>query len=252
MDILIVGAGRMGRWFGRTLRERDREVTLAFADADPAVATAAAEAVGGRAVALDGDGTFEAVCLAVPIPAIAEAVAAQAPRAGEAVCDLAGAMEPAVTAMADHAPELERLSLHPLFAPGNAPGTVAAVGEDEGRVAEAIRAALSAAGNRVVDTTPAEHDEAMETVQARAHAAVLAFALAAEEVPEWCSTPVSAGLAELVETVTGGDPRVYADVQATFSGAADVAAAAERVAAADRETFAELYREAGPDGGDRP
>jgi prephenate dehydrogenase len=252
MDFLIVGAGRMGRWFGHTLRGSDREVSLAFADADPAVAAAAADAVDGRSVALDGEERFDAVCLAVPIPAVVDAVATQAPRARAAVCDVAGAMEPAVAAMAEHAPGLERLSLHPLFAPENAPGTVAAVADREGEVTAGIRAALSAAGNRVVDTTPAEHDRAMETVQARAHAAVLAFALAAEDVPEWCSTPVSAGLAELVDTVTGGDPRVYADVQATFSGAADVADAAERVAAADRETFEELYREAGPDGGDRP
>jgi prephenate dehydrogenase len=250
MDLLIVGAGRMGRWFGRTVREgADREVSIAFADRERAVADRAAGATGGRAVGIDGEERFDAVCLAVPIPAVAGSVAAQAPRAREAVCDVAGAMAPALEAMQAHGADRERLSLHPLFAPERAPGTVAAVHDAAGPTTTAIRAAIEAAGNEVFETTVAEHDRAMETVQAKAHAAVLAFGLAAEDVPEEFSTPVSAALSELVGTVAGGDPRVYADVQETFSGAEDVAAAAERIAAADREAFERLHHEAAPEEG---
>ncbi|MFB6304068.1 MAG: prephenate dehydrogenase/arogenate dehydrogenase family protein [Haloferacaceae archaeon] len=238
MDLLVVGAGEMGRWIG------DRLDAAAYADRDPAAARAAA-GDDARAVPLDGDERFEAVCLAVPISAAADAVAAQAPRAERALLDVTGVMTPVVAAMRDHAPDRERLSLHPLFAPENAPGNVAAVHDAAGPVTRAVRDALGAAGNDVFDTTPAEHDEAMRTVQAGAHAAVLAYALAADDVRPEFATPVSTRLDELVATVTGGSPEVYREIQETFDGADRVADAARRVADAEGDAFDRLYRAAG-------
>jgi prephenate dehydrogenase len=92
----------------------------------------------------------------------------------------------------------------------------------------------------------------METVQARAHAAVLAFGLAAEPVPEGFGTPVYDALENLRQEVTGNTPRVYADIQKSFEGADDIAAAAERIAAADDEAFERLYRDAGDGLGNPP
>jgi prephenate dehydrogenase len=177
--------------------------------------------------------------------AVADAAATQAPRAERALVDVTGVMGPVVAAGRDHAPDRERLSLHPLFAPANAPGNVAAVHDAAGPVTDRVRAALSGAGNHVFDTTPAEHDEAMRTVQAAAHAAVLAYGLASESVRPEFATPVSRRLDDLVRTVTGGTPRVYRDIQRTFDGAERVAEAARRVAEADDEAFERLYREAG-------
>jgi prephenate dehydrogenase len=45
---------------------------------------------------------------------------------------------------------------------------------------------------------------------------------------------------------------VYADIQESFDGADDIAAAAERIAAADGEAFERLYREAGNEAGGFP
>ena len=84
----------------------------------------------------------------------------------------------------------------------------------------------------------------MTTVQAGTHAAILAFALSANSVPEGLRTPVYDELAALADHVTGGESRVYADIQATFDGATGVANAAERLADADPKEFEELYREA--------
>ncbi len=179
------------------------------------------------------------------MPAASAAVAEYAPRAERALVDVTGAMAAPLAAMREHAPDLERLSLHPLFAPERAPGRVAAVPDAPGDRTAAVRAALEGAGNRVFETTAAAHDRAMETVQATAHAAVLAFALAAEPVPAAFATPVFDALVEAAAAVTGGDARVYADVQETFDGAEAVADAARRVADADREAFDRLYREAG-------
>jgi prephenate dehydrogenase len=230
----------MGRWLAESVG-----ADVAFADADPAAAEAATTEIGGRTVALDVEERFEAVVVAVPMRVAAEAIATHAPKAREAIVDLTGVMEGPTAAMAEHAPDLERASLHPLFAPENAPGRIAVVAENEGRIVRAIREDLAAAGNTFVGTTPEQHDRAMETVQASAHAAVLAFGLAADPVPEGFGTPVYDALEELRAEVTGGTPRVYADIQETFDGADAIAEAAARIADADAGAFERLYREAG-------
>ena len=240
MELLVVGAGAVGRWFAGAV-----DAEPAFADVDPEAAEAAARTVGGRAVPLDGEATFDAVAVAVPLPDAPDAIATHAGRAEAAVVDLAGAMAEPTAAMAAHAPERERLSLHPLFAPENAPGRIAAVAAAGGPVTAALREDLQAAGNELVDTTPEAHDRAMETVQAKAHAALLAFALSADEVDPALGTPIFERLVEVAAMVTGGEPRVYADIQGAFDGAGEVAEAARRLADADREAFEDLFRDAG-------
>lgn len=248
MKLLVVGAGEMGTWFARTVaRELADPPELALADADDAVADAAADELDGRVVTADADERFDVVCLAVPIPAVDDAAETWGGRADRAVLDVTGVMEPAVAAMAAAAPDTERVSVHPLFAADSAPGNVAVVADEPGPVTDRIRAAIAAAGNDCFETTAAEHDEAMETVQARVHAAVLAFGLAAEEVSEPFRTPASAAMFDLLDQVTGNDPRVYSDIQTAFEGADDVAGAARELADADAEAFADLYREAGRD-----
>jgi prephenate dehydrogenase len=267
MDLCIVGAGEMGTWLGATLAAADAEFDLAFADTDPAAAERAAATVGGDPVPVDigasvgnegegeetggkdsgPDGKFDAVAVAVPIPAVGDAVATYALHAERALLDVTGVMEPALDAMREHAPDRERLSMHPMFSEANAPGRIAAVHDARGPVTDAVREALVAAGNEVFDTTAADHDDAMTTVQANAHAAVLAFGLAAEPVDPRYHTDVSAAMFDLVANVTGGTAHVFGDIQAAFDGAADVAAAADRLAATreDPDAFAALYDEAG-------
>ncbi|MFC4246452.1 prephenate dehydrogenase/arogenate dehydrogenase family protein [Natribaculum luteum] len=247
MEVLIVGAGAMGRWFASAV-----DATIAFTDVDDEAAATAAAAVDGDAVPLEGDDRFDVVCLAVPMGHVEAAIENHAPRASEALLDVSGVMEPALEAMATHAPDLERVSLHPLFAPERAPGSIAVVRDEGGPATDALLADLETRGNDLVETTAAEHDAAMESVQAAAHTAVLSFALAADAVPSAFETPIYEGLRELTEQVTEGTPRVYADIQATFDGADAVAEAAARIADADDEAFESLYREAAsrwhPDG----
>jgi prephenate dehydrogenase len=247
MKLLVVGAGEMGRWFGEVVASGVEEADVAFADTDPEVAETAAAEVGGRAVSLSTDERFDAVCVAVPVSAAESAVEDHAPKAERALVDVTGQMAAPVDAMRSAAPDRERVSLHPLFASANAPGNVAVVGDAEGPIADRILGALDGAGNRLVETTAAEHDEAMETVQAGTHAAVLAFALAAEDVPEGLTTPIFEELSAVAEQVAGNTPEVYAEIQATFDGAERVAEAAARLADADESEFAALYRDASED-----
>lgn len=245
MKLLVVGAGEMGRWFGEVVAAELEDAEVAFADADPGVARSAAEDLDARAVPLSTDGRFDVVCIAVPISAAAEAIESHAPKTEQALVDVTGQMTDPVAAMDESAPDRERVSLHPLFGASNAPGNIAVVADEAGPATDRILDALADAGNRLVETTPEEHDEAMATVQARTHAAVLAFALAADDVPEGLTTPVYEDLRAVADQVTDNTPSVYAEIQAAFDGADSVAEAAARIAAADSGEFQELYREAG-------
>ena len=260
MDVLVVGAGAMGRWLGQALRDdAPRSVSVAFVDPDRSAAHEAADALGGRVVDPAGENTntdgeeataaeadtFDVVCIAVPLPAASDAIAAYADRAEQAIVDVTGQMAEPLAAMREHAPDRERASFHPLFAPESEPGNVPVVVDEDGPAVTMVRDTLATRENNVFETTAAEHDEAMETVQARTHAAVLAFGLAAEPVDPAFHTTVSEPLADLVEQVTGGEPRVYADIQAAFDGAEDVVAAAQEIAAADPDTFEGIYRRIG-------
>jgi prephenate dehydrogenase len=240
MNVLVVGAGSMGRWFARTLREH-ADAAVAFADTDSAAAEAAAKSVGGRAVPTDTEERFDVVAVAVPMPVADVAIEEYAPLADGAVVDVTGHMADPLAAMAVAAPDTQRASLHPLFAPANAPGTIAVVTAAGGEWVDAVVDALVAAGNDPFETTAEEHDTAMESVQASAHAAVLAYALASEDVPDRFHTPVSSGIEALVEQVVGGEAHVYADIQAAFEGADAVADAAREIADADHDEFSALY-----------
>ena len=245
MKTLVVGAGAMGRWLGTVLKESGpRETSLSFLDPKESVAEDAASELDGTAVVPGEGDTYELVCLAVPIPATTTAIEEHAPAAETAIIDVTGTMEEPVSTKRNAAPDCERASLHPLFAPENEPGNVPTVVDNDGPVVEVVLDALRNRGNEIVETTAARHDEIMETVQARAHTAVLAFALSANTVPDAYQTPISAELFELADQVTGGESRVYADIQDAFEGAGDVADAAREIAAADRDAFEQLYENA--------
>lgn len=242
MQLLVVGAGEMGRWFAR----HSGADAVAFADRNPDVAReAAAEMANATAAPLDTDERFEVVCIAVPMTVVPKAIAEHAGKATDAVVDVSGEMRDSVAALATHAESLERASFHPLFSASNAPGNLPVVVDSAGTTIESIRESMTAAGNDVFETTPEEHDRAMETVQARAHTAVLAYGLAAEDVDSRFQTTLSEPLEGLVEQVIDNTPEVYAEIQERFEGSDSVAEAADALAVADRETFLDLYEEAG-------
>ncbi len=242
MKTLVVGAGAMGKWFATALREdASISITVSYLDASPATALEAAEETGATAVTDDEVGSYDLVCIAVPIPAAAAAIERYAAHATKAIVDVTGTMEEPIEAMREHAPDCERASLHPLFAPVNEPGNIPTVVDEGGPTTAIVLEALRRRCNDVFETTAPRHDEVMETVQARTHTAVLAFALAADPVPERYQTPISAELASLARQVTGGEGRVYADIQSAFDGAEDIAEAAREIADADQEIFERLY-----------
>jgi len=77
MKLLVVGAGAMGRWFAERVATANDAV--GFADTDPDAAQAAVDEVGGRVVEPAAEESFDVVCVAVPMPAAADAIEAYAP-----------------------------------------------------------------------------------------------------------------------------------------------------------------------------
>lgn len=238
MNLLVVGAGEMGRWFARNSGADD----VAFADRENAVAQeAAASTTDARVVELDTDECYDVVCVAIPMLAVPEGIADHAAKATGAVVDVSGEMRDSVDALQTYASNLERASFHPLFSATNAPGNVPVVIDQEGPLVDALCESIAAAGNDVFRTTVEAHDNAMETVQAKAHAAVLAYALAADPVDERFHTTVSKYLSEVVRDVTDNNPSVYAEIQSRFHGASAIAEGARDLAEADRDAFEHLY-----------
>ena len=241
MRVAIVGAGTMGEWFAEVT---DGWLEPLFVDAEFERAAELADRYDGTARHVEELERVPVVCTAVPIPTTPSVIATVGQQAEQAVIDLSGTMAAPMKAMAEHADNRERISLHPLFAPNHAPGNIAAVVDEPGDVWSTLAERLDARGYNVFITDAETHDRAMETVQAKVHAAIIAFGLAADPVDDRFHTPISRDLRQLTDTVLSGSPHVYADIQQAFDGADDIAAAAEAIASADRETVELLYREA--------
>ena len=241
MRVVIVGAGTIGQWFATVTAGWLDPI---FLDIDQKRAETAAERYDGDVWTRDSVEPAPVVCTAVPLTNTTDVLAEYLPFAELAVIDLSGAMQSPLQVMNSAEQELERISLHPLFAPENAPGNIAAVIEEPGTVWSHCQQRLANAGNHVFETTPEEHDQAMETVQAKVHAAIMAYALAADPVDSAFHTPISEELDRLAKTVLTGSPRVYADIQTTFDGAESVAQAAADVARADNTVFVDIFYQA--------
>jgi prephenate dehydrogenase len=225
MELLIVGAGVMGQWLGRTLAP---VASITYLDRDLETAEAAAAASGSTAAATGQ--AADVVAIAVPISAAEDAIETYAPFARAAIFDITGHMHAPVAAMRRSADGLERMSLHPLFAPRAAPGRIATVIDGDGPHTGTIREQLKDSGNEIVETDPETHDRAMRTVQGAAHAAIFAYGLSAESVPPGLHTPVSESLEQLLERVTEGDPAVYKEIQESFDGTELLAAVTQQMA----------------------
>ena len=226
MDVLVVGAGQMGRWLGSTL---DPIASITYLDRDEEIAAEAAAM--GAATAVTAGIAVDVVAIAVPISATSSVLEAYAPFAREAIIDVTGQMQSPLSVMREVADGLERMSLHPLFAPHAAPGRIAAVIDADGPHVRMLCEQLGEAGNELVETDPVTHDRSMRTIQGAAHAAIFAYGLAAEEVPPELHTPVSETLEGLLARVTEGDPSVYREIQQRFDGIAALGAAADKMAA---------------------
>lgn len=238
MRTLIVGAGTMGAWFGELIGEW---ASVAYTDLDSDRAHRTADSQNVEAVRLDNVTENDIITFAVPLHATVSAIEDFGHLASRAIIDLSGSMAEPLQAMRSLDTDCELLCLHPLFAPENAPGNVPMVTENSGPIEDRITELLQDHGNTPFQTTAAEHDAAMQVVQAQVHLVILAYADAAKPVSSKFHTPISRQLTALTRSVLDGDSRVYADIQAQFAGAEDIATSASYLASANTDQFKETY-----------
>jgi prephenate dehydrogenase len=164
------------------------------------------------------------VVLAVPehvalrsVPKLARAL-----RPGTLVVDTLSVKTRIVAALDAHAPRLQAVSLNPMFAPalGFDGRAVAAVVVRDGPRARALLDAIGRRGGRVVEVGADDHDRVAAVTQALAHAAVLAFGLALDELGGpvealgAVAPPPHLTLMAVLARISSGRPETYWDVQA--------------------------------------
>ena len=164
------------------------------------------------------------VVLAVPehvalrsLPKLARAL-----RPGTLVVDTLSVKTRIVAALDAHAPRLQAVSLNPMFAPalGFDGRAVAAVVVRDGPRARALLDAIGRRGGRVVEVGADDHDRVAAVTQALAHAAVLAFGLALDELGvavedlDAVAPPPHLTLLAVLARISSGRPDTYWDVQA--------------------------------------
>jgi prephenate dehydrogenase len=164
------------------------------------------------------------VVLAVPERVALAAVPAVAPQLppGALLADTLSVKTGIVAALADHAANLEALSLNPMFAPalGFDARPVAAVVVRDGPRARALLSAVADRGGLVAELGADEHDRIVAVTQALTHATVLAFGLAMDELgvgaddTRALATPPHLTLLALLARIASGQPETYWDVQA--------------------------------------
>ncbi len=244
---IIGGAGAMGSFFARLLREFGHTVLISDINTELAPEAAAERA--------------DAVLVSVPIAATREIIERVGPRIrpGGALMDVTSLKDWPVRAMLD-ATAAEVVGAHPLFSPavGTIHRQVVAIcpGRGESWLGW-LRALLHSAGAEIVECSPSEHDRAMAVIQVLRHAATMAFGRALRDlgVDIEDSLRFSSPIYRLELIMTGRlfsqDPELYADLGLGNANRAEIADTLERAAAAiarvvragDREAFISEFRE---------
>lgn len=224
---LILGVnGGFGRLFTQGLLAAGEEVDGVDLSAEPAAPAAGLRYLQADAVAFPeavADAVRQARCVilclpeAAALPALAQLLPVLS--AGALLVDTMSVKTPVEREFAGRRPDIEYLSLNPLFSPelGLAGQNVAAVALQPGPRADLFLQALRAWGAGVRLLSAEEHDRAAAATQAATHCAILAYGLCLSRLgfqPEaLLLTPPHAALLALVARITSRDPEVYRHIQ---------------------------------------
>lgn len=206
---LIGGSGLMGRMFAPLFEAEGHRVLIA----------GRSTALGYEALAAQAD----CVIVTVPIEATVPMIRRIAPhvRPGALLSDFTSVKQEPVAAMLDSRASV--IGCHPVFGPmPNVAGqNVVLCPERPGPYLAWYRGFFERNGMRVVEMSPAEHDQAMAVIQGLTHFINVAFArtlqsehVNIERVLEVCS-PVYRMLFAVLSRILSGDPRLYGQIQLT-------------------------------------
>ena len=234
MKIAIIGgSGKMGRWFANFLLKDGRDVVISGRNRKKLL-----EAKGelGVEVASNVEAvkSADAVLLSVPIESLEEVVAEISPYINprQVVIDITSTKIFPVATMHKHIKTGRLLGTHPLFGSGangiaNQNFVLTPTNDEEGALAQKIRAYLEARGARVTLMTPQEHDELMTIVLGLSHFIAIVSAdtlLSSDKLKqmEAIGGITYKVLLTLVESVVSEDPELYASLQMNLPNVAEI------------------------------
>lgn len=223
MDIAIIGAGVMGRWFSEFFEDKDWNVTIT--DKDDEKARRAADELGIETVENNTEAVKGAdiIIISVPIketPVVIREVGSSL-NSDSLLLDIASVKEVVVDAMKKLDVKSELASMHPLFGPGaeNLEGqNIASIPVDTGERYEQFKKALSDSGAQILEIEAEEHDKIMSVTQSLTHFTLLTFLSALDSMPDKkkaknLSTPMFQKLLDLSKAFLSEDPNICGDIQ---------------------------------------
>ena len=234
MKIAIIGgSGKMGRWFANFLLKDGKDVVISGRNRKKLLE---AKRQLGVEVASNVEAvkSADAVLLSVPIESLEEVVAEISPYINprQVVIDITSTKIFPVATMHKHIKTGRLLGTHPLFGSG-ANGiadqnfVLTPTNDEEGALAQKIRAYLEARGARVTLMTPQEHDELMTIVLGLSHFIAIVSAdtlLSSDKLKqmEAIGGITYKVLLTLVESVVSEDPELYASLQMNLPNVAEI------------------------------
>lgn len=254
---IIGGSGAMGKWLACSLISEGQQVMITGRNHKKLLAVAAD--LGASATSnVEAVRQSEAVIISVPPDQFEAVVKEIAPhtRPRQVVADITSVKMGPMDIMHRYLPEAIVLGTHPVFGPG-AKGwagqnvVLTPTSEQERALAAQVKRLLEDHGAHASIMSPQEHDRAMTVVLGLAHYIAIVSADALLSFDDFSGLKNVGGttfrlLYTLVESVLSEDPQLYASLQMSLPGLADVEGAYQRNAAEwaglvrhrDRESFA--------------
>ncbi len=223
MNIAIIGAGSMGKWFAKFCKDRGWKVTITDKNYDKASKVAEDLSVetskNNKGAAKDSD----IIIISVPIKNTPLVIREMEGILNDdsLLLDIASVKEAAVDTMKEIDVESELASIHPLFGPGakNLEGlNIASVPVRPGEKYESFKKVFSDLGAQVIELDAEEHDKIMSVTQSLTHFILLTFLSALDSMSEQekaknLSTPMFQRLLNLSKAFLSEDPKVCGDIQ---------------------------------------
>ncbi len=223
--LIVGGAGEMGRWYARFLKQAGWDVSVHVRN--PNAERVARD--GGLSIETDlsRSGEFDVVLISVPIDQVSGVVEAVAPvmRAGSLLCDITSVKRGPVRVMNACAPDgVEVIGSHPLFGPSlpDARGQTVILTPVEGRDETWLPRLVqlyTGAGARVEILSPEEHDRMTSVMQGLTHFVYITMGgtLRALDFDVSSSrkftSPIYDIFLDIVGRILAQDPRLYALIQ---------------------------------------
>lgn len=247
---IIGGAGKMGRWFARLLKQEGKEVVITGRGERKLLA---ARQELGVPTATNVEATRQADVIIISLPlddleAVAREIAPHVHHA-QTIIDISSLKVQPLAVLHQHLGKGTVLGVHPMFGAG-APGIrgqnfiLTPTSEPENRLALKVKNYLTARGAQVTLMTPQEHDQMMTVVLGLSHFIAIVAAdtlLGSTQLQQAraISSTTYRVLLTLVESVISEDPELYGTLQMSFPDMSQVEAAF-----LDRtQTWAKLVRD---------